>query len=460
MGYIKNYDSLAISAERKIVLDIIEAGLAAIQPEQVLSNIQLQGNSLAIQEHTFDLSSYERIFLLGFGKGSGAVAKKLEEILGEKLTEGCVIDVTLEHFTKVQFTLGTHPLPSEQNISFTEQAIKQLSHITEKDLVLVVICGGGSAMLVAPNTISLDQKIEINKALLESGATISEMNTIRKHISRVKGGGLAKIVYPATVISLIFSDVPGNDLSVIASGPTEKDPSTINDAQNIIEKYGLLQKLQFPLNDLIETPKENKYFENVHNLLLLSNLTALEAMQQKALLMQWKASIYSEKFQGEAKIAGKELIFQTQEGTILLIGGETTVKVRNIHGKGGRNQELVLSALNHVEDDVILCSLDSDGWDNSSFAGAIGDSLTLKKAKGLNIDPELYLNENNSLEFFQKIKDGVSTGRLPSNVSDLIVILKKTKRVSKIAQQIISSQIENSAHIPNYIQNKSLKENR
>lgn len=440
MRLIKNFDELATTPEREVVLQIIEAGLSAIQPENVIhKNISLQDTILTIQDKTFDLSHYEHIYLIGFGKGSAGISKLIEEILGERLSEGYVIDTNEEKFSKIKFTKGTHPLPSLENFKFTKKVIERFNgKLTKDDLVLVVICGGGSAMLVAPNKISLDQKIAVNKALLTSGATIIEMNTVRKHLSRVKGGGLAKILYPSTVVSLIFSDVPGNDLSFIASGPTVKDATSIDDAWRLIKRFKIEKKVSLAKNDMIETPKEDKYFEKAKNLLILSNQTALSAMFEKALLLGWKVSILSDRIEGEAKTVGKRLIDSTDSGSILLAGGETTVTVHG-KGEGGRNQELVLGAMPLLNDDITVASIGSDGWDNTPFAGAIGDAQTLNKAQYLNIDPQMYLNSNNSQEFFEKVKDGITTGRLPSNVSDLMVVLKKKHIIARsVSDEAIS----------------------
>lgn len=377
MGFIKNYDQLNISPQRKIVLDLIEAAIESIQPEKVLENFSVQ-----------DLDKYEHVYLIGFGKGSAKISKIIEQKLGDKLTEGYVIDVTSAEFNRIQFTQGTHPLPSQTNIDFTKKVVERFEgKLSEKDLVLVVVCGGGSALFEFP-TVSLDELIKKNDELLRSGLTIAQMNEERKKISKVKGGKLAQILSPAKVLGLISSDVPGNDLSVISSGPT-----------------------------VINLP-------NVENKLMLSNKTALDAMKKKADELTIASQIYFDEIQGEAKNVGTELIKMANPDLILLAAGETTVTVRNPNGKGGRNQELVLGSLLNVNERVTIASFDSDGWDNSESAGAIGDSKTLSKAKELNLDLQKFLDENNSFEFFQKTGDAIITGRLPSNVADIIIVYK------------------------------------
>ncbi|GIW67545.1 MAG: hydroxypyruvate reductase [Candidatus Parcubacteria bacterium] len=443
---IKNFNQLAINKERKIALAMIENGLKALNYRKV------------IQEKFFNkyldkVKKYKNVYLIGFGKGSAQVANILKRKI--KFREIYVIDVIGKYYR------GTHPLPSLKNYQFTKKIIERFSgQLTKNDLVIVVVCGGGSAMLVQPK-ISLKQYIQINQQLLKSGANIYEMNTIRKHLDLVKGGGLAKILYPAKLISLIFSDVPGNDLSFIASGPTVKDKTTIKDALGIIKKY----KLKIKKEDLIETPKENKYFQNIKNLLVLSNLTALRTMKEKAERLGLKAKILTDNLRGDVKDVAKFLLTEIKnfKGNILLAGGETTVKVKG-QGKGGRNQELVIWFLKYLAEEtdltrnvrnyrninnnlgqnisiysvssvrsvsvsgisvpssILIISINSDGWDNTPFAGAIGDKITLEKLKRLNLDVDYFLNNNNSYAFFRKVKDGIITGRLSINVSDLILV--------------------------------------
>lgn len=425
MGIIKNYSELNTNPQRKIVLDLIEAALSSIHPETVMNaNFKLQDNELIIQNQKINLNEYERIFFLGFGKGSAKISKLIEEKLKSKLTKGFVIDITEQNFEKIEFTLGTHPLPSTDNLNFTQKVIDNLNDLTDKDLVLVVICGGGSVMFEKPFSIDLNKLIEVNHALLNSGADIMEVNTIRKHLSLTKGGGLAKILSPAKVFSLIFSDVPGNGLSFIASGPTVIDKTTIDDALNIYRKYKL-EDLGLQIYDFKETPKQDAEFKHVENILMLSNLTALNAMKQKAKDLNIPAEIFSEKFQSDAELAGIALIEKTPPHSILLTGGETVVNVKNPKGVGGRNQEVVLSALFELDENTTIASFDSDGWDNSPAAGAIGDLETLQKAKNQGLNPQEFLKENNSLVFFKNIRDAIVTDRLSSNISDLFIVYKK-----------------------------------
>jgi glycerate-2-kinase len=463
---IKNFKSLALNKERRIALEIVEAGLSALDYEKIdfekyLSYPNEKPNKLPeSSDRIFGQNSgkafgqYSGIYLIGFGKGSSKIADILRKKI--KFKEIYVIDVKGRYFK------GTHPLPSRKNFLFTKKITERFQgKLTKDDLVIVLVCGGGSAMLVYPK-IDLKKYIQVNQELLKSGANIYEMNTIRKHLDLVKGGGLLKILYPAKVISFIFSDVPGNDLSFIASGPTVKDKTKIADALRIIKKYKLKSVKK---EDLIETPKEEKYFKNVRNILALSNLTALKAMKEKAESLGLKAKILTDNLKGDVKDVAKFLFQEIKKSKekILIAGGETTVKVKG-KGKGGRNQELVLWFLKYTDlygsktdytDNIyprksaldpresayknnirvnprcnqsssafLIISLNSDGWDNTEFAGAIGDKMTLEKAEKLKLDIDKFLENNDSFHFFKKTKDGIITGRLPVNVADLIILCK------------------------------------
>jgi glycerate-2-kinase len=425
MSYIKNYAALASNENRKVVLQLIEAALASIAPATVLQNHFLrQGNTLKIQRQTFNLDEYNRVFLIGFGKGSSGICKHIEEKLGDKLTAGFDIDVVDETFQKVHYTKGTHPLPSQVNIDHTRKVLETIHNLTEKDLVLVVICGGGSVMFEKPYKVELETLTQTVKALLNSGANITEMNVIRKHLSSVKGGGLAKHLFPATVASLIFSDVPGNDLSVIASGPTVADHTSMNNVRSILKKYAITEKVKISPTDFTETTTQAKYFAKVHNILMLSNLTAIHAMEMKSRELGYKAYILTDKLQGDARELGRKLLDDTAPGEILLAGGESTIKVTG-KGKGGRNQALVVSTLPYIKNNnTVIASFGTDGWDFYGFAGAIGDYQTIHKAKEKNLDPKKYLKNDNTYEFLTQVGDGIDTGKLESNVSDLYIVFK------------------------------------
>lgn len=420
MGYIKNFDQLATSPQRKIVLQLIETAFTAIAPKHVMSSsFVLDGSKLHIKDKTYDLSRFEKIFVVGFGKGSSGICKYIEGILGQRLTAGWDIDLVDETFQKIQYSKGTHPLPSQTNVNFTEHVLQNLQHLSERDLVLVVICGGGSALFESP-TIPLPRLDAVDKELLRSGATISEMNMIRKHLSKVKGGGLAEKLYPATVVGMMFSDVPGNDMKVIASGPTVKDETMLSHVEEVVKKYQLQSVEQ---KDFIETPTDEKYFTNVCNMIMVSNQTALSAMCDKAKELGYHAVILTDRLQGDAKKIGKVLLTEARNNEILLAGGETTVHVTG-NGTGGRSQTLVLASLGSLEGTEVITAFGSDGWDFTTFAGAIGDVNTLRKSDSLGLEIKSFLDNDDSTTFFQKVGDGIDTGKLESNVSDLFIVAK------------------------------------
>ncbi len=426
---IKNFGQLSQTPERRVALEVVEAGLEAIDPVNSIPRaVQLAGNTLTVNGTPFDLAITERIFLLGFGKGSARISKIIEALLGDRLTAGTVIDVTPETFAKISFTLGTHPLPSPTNLGFTAAALQLLSGLTERDLVLVVICGGGSALFEQPaEGVSLEQQIGLFRTLTERGADIFELNTVRKHLSRVKGGQLVQHLFPARVVSLVASDVPGNDLATIASGPTMPDMTTITDAQLVLQKYQVAESYA-----LVETPKETKYFERVTNAIILSNRTALEAMAARAQAFGYLATIHSDQLHGRTTAVTQLLLDQallaaainTTKGFILLAGGETTVEVLG-QGTGGRNQECALRALLQLDGQTTFVALDSDGWDNTSAAGAIVDANTLARAQAQGLNPQQSLATSDSYTFFQAVGDAIMIDRLPSNVADLFIVLRK-----------------------------------
>ncbi len=426
---IKNLRKISQTKERKIALQIINVGLNSLRYENFLKeNFKVQDSILKIKDKEYNLKNFENVYLIGFGKGSFAIGRFIKRKLKKYLKESYLIDVSQKpqknNLNHIEIK-GTHPLPSKTNLQFTQKVIKRFENkLTEKDLVIVVICGGGSAMLVSPAKIDLNEYININQQLLKSGADIYEMNIVRKHLDRVKGGGFAKILFPAKVISLIFSDVPGNDLNFIASGPTIKDKTNLQQAIKITQKF----KIKINKDWLIETPKENKYFKNVDNILMISNLTALKAMEEKAKNFNLKVKIFTDDLKGEVSEVAKKILREIKKvkENILLFGGETTVKVRG-QGKGGRNQELVLWFLKYLlreKENYLIISINSDGWDNTPFAGALGDKLTLEKAKKQNLNIDEFLKNNDSFNFFKKVNDGIITGRLPFNVADLILVFK------------------------------------
>jgi len=424
-----------VTKTRERLLKIAEAGLQAIDTEKTVSEkVNLHGNELEIGDKVFNLEKMKRIFVAGVGKCSLEAARALEKILESRITDGVVIDIHKGKLERIKTFSGTHPFPTEENISATKELIKLLEKSGESDLVIFLISGGGSTLLCQPKEHTCASEAELVKHLFSEGATIKEINTVRKHISLARGGNLAKYAYPSKVVSLIFSDVPGDDLSFVASGPTVPDTTTVRDAEKVLDKYGAWERCGISKKGLVETPKESKIFKRVSNILFISNKTAIKAMAREAKKMGFIPSIQNLSLRGEASKVGEEItkkLHRFSKNTVLLYGGETTVALRQDKvlreraGKGGRNQELVLSALRFIGDGEVLAALASDGEDNTDAAGAICDKMTREKTEKRGLKPEEHLKRHSSYDFFAALGDQILTGPTGSNVSDLIIALKE-----------------------------------
>ncbi len=438
MGVIKNFNKLAESDARRAALRILEAGYAAINTETAVRQaVRLQGDMLTVLGKTYDLSGIERLYVAGVGKCSTSAAAELERILGDRIADGIVIDVRCDKKLKrIKTCEGDHPLPSERNIAATAELVQLLKNAAERDLVLMIVSGGGSTLLCQPENKTCQEEAVIIQYLFDRGATIQEINTIRKHLSLARGGFLAAHAYPARVVSLIFSDVPGDDISFVASGPTVRDTSTAADAAAIADKYALAQKCDFLAENLIETPKEEKFFERVDNHIVVSNEIALAAMADAARGEGYKPVICSSCLTGEARVAGENIardLQRAKQKSVLLYGGETTVTMMR-EGKpagrkdsavmGGRNHELALAALMRISDGDLVLAAASDGRDNSDHAGVIADACAKAHAAARHLNAHDFLEQHNSYAFFQKTKDAILTGHTGSNVSDLVIALK------------------------------------
>ncbi len=426
---IKNFSKLATTKSRKDALKIAEAGLWAIDTQKVILNkIKLQKNSLVIDKKVFSLKNVKNIYVVAIGKCAGEASLALEKILGKKIKAGIALDVkTVKGLKIIKSLAGSHPLPSQKNTDGSIEIINLIKNLIENDLVLFVISGGGSTLLCAPRKGTCQEETLIVQKLMDSGATINEINTVRKHLSVARGGYLAKYTYPAKSIALIFSDVIGNDLQFIASGPTVKDTTTIRQAFEILNKYNVQKVCAIEDCGLVETPKHNEFFKPVTNLIFVSSEVALKAMSETAKKLGYKVKICTTCLKGEARDVGTKIaaeINRSKSKTILLYGGETTVNVKG-EGKGGRNMELVLSALNTINENSLILSLASDGIDNTDLAGALCDKMTSEKAEKLKLKPLKYLAENNSYPFFKKTGDYILTGKTGSNVSDLVIAIRK-----------------------------------
>jgi len=424
---IKNFDELAVTPARTSLLSIAEAGYTAIETPQVIRNaVSLSGDTLSIQGASYNLNEYEHVYVLGVGKCAHDSAVELESILGERIAEGVVIDVrTSNALRRIQCFAGSHPFPTNENAGFTAQMLALAEKATEHDLVLVIVSGGGSTLLCQPDTHTCADEAGLVQHLFKEGATIEELNTIRKHLSKARGGHIAATAHPAEVVSLIFSDVPGDDIRTIASSPTVRDETTLEEAREVFTKYGA-ENCGFSIDHLFETPKDEAMFKRVHNKLVLKNTTALEAMKVRAEELGYAATIKETKLQGEARVVAEELINEIRmekPRTIHLYGGETTVTITG-PGKGGRNEEMSLAAVPLIEEDELLVSLASDGRDNTDFAGGIADKYTKGKAEDAGLKPEDYLYTNDSFSFFHTLQQGIMTGYTGANVADLVIVIK------------------------------------
>lgn len=442
---------------RQQALEIFKAGLKAVDPiEAIYRHVKVMDEAIVINDQRLDLMSYERIFVVGAGKAVAPMAKALEGLLDERITKGVIV-VKEGHglpLKQVKICEGGHPVPDEGGVRGTEEILSVAEEAGEKDLVICLISGGGSALLIAPPVgISLKDKQEATKLLLACGATIHELNTIRKHLSRSKGGRLAQAAYPATVISLILSDVVGDDLDVIGSGPTVPDSSTFQETEQILKRYGIWDQLAVSIRDHIQkgvrgeiedTPKsEAAAFQRCSSVMVGTNLQAMLAASSEAERLGYRPLILSTKVEGEAREVAKVHAAIAKEilssgnpisaPACILFGGETTVTLQG-DGKGGRNQEYALASALALEgqDNVVVLSGGTDGTDGpTDAAGAIADGATVDRARHKGIDPGEYLRRNDSYNFFKQLDDLVITGPTRTNVMDIYMFLIQNEKATQ-----------------------------
>ncbi len=420
--YIQNFDHLAVNKERVDLLTIIESGYEAIDTKEIIKkNINIKDSILTIKNQSYDMNNFERLFVIGFGKTSSVAVSAIEEVLGDRIDGGIVIDKKVGEHKYVKAYVASHPVPKEGNVGISKELVDLATNLGEKDLAIVVVSGGGSAMLSWPET-EFEQGALIYTEFLKSGGDITELNTLRKHLSLLKGGGLAKMLYPATVASLIFSDVPGDNFNQVASGPTYKGTSTIKEAQDILKKYKLKDEYAWK-----ENPTEDKYFEKVNNIILVTNNYALEGMEKKGIELGYNViNVGSELYQDSEYII-KLLLSKAKPHSIVIGAGEPSIIIKKGEsGVGGRCESLAIRALNEITPDDLLSSYASDGIDNlSSSAGAIADMTTLEKVKEKNLSIEKNIEDNTVDEFFKQTNDQIITGETGSNVSDVMILLRK-----------------------------------
>ncbi len=418
--WVKNFDALATSQARKDALTILEAGYDSIQTDQVIAkSVTVTEDSISVRGRRFDMSAYKNIYLMGFGKGSCAAVYALYGILSSRLKKTVVIDRAIRATCppEVEAFAGTHPLPSGANVEATKVLMGVAEEAGPDDLVFVVVAGGGSSLLCSSDG-ECDDSIRLFKEFERVGATIRELNMVRKHISRLKGGGLAELLHPATVIGLVFSDIVGGDPEEVASGPTYPDRSTNDDARKILAHYGLEGAFE-----LRETPKDKQYFEKVTNMVLVSNEEALQAMAKAAGDLGYETVILEEPIYDFSGPALAKLFDRSGAGRVVLAGGEVKLQIPEDHGTGGRCQFLALEALRALGADDVFVAAASDGRDNSDEAGAIVDMGTVRRITEAGMDLAPYRARMDTIPVFKKTGDEILTGGLEGNVSDWYFVL-------------------------------------
>ncbi len=433
---------------RAQIVRVMEAALRAVDPgEAVQAQLRRQGEILWVGERAFDLARYERIFVVGAGKAGAPMTQAVEAVLGDRITAGLVnvkYGYTLPTKTVILNEAG-HPIPDEGGVSGARRIADLLAGAGGDDLVICLISGGGSALMSLPaEGITLADMQALTDALLKAGATINEINSLRKHLEVMKGGRLARLAHPAQVVSLILSDVVGNPLDVIASGPTVADTSTFSDAYAVLEHYGLVETVPGSIVEALragmagsaaETPKPGApLFAQTHNVIVASNDIAARAAQKEAESLGFSTLLLSTYVEGEAREVAKVLAAIAKEivhsGAPLsapacaIVGGETTVTVRG-EGKGGRNQEMALMAAIGIEglERVSIACLATDGTDGPTDAsGALADGQTVSRAREMGLDPWTYLSRNDAYRFFAPLGDLLMTGPTNTNVNDLAFV--------------------------------------
>jgi len=449
MAIIKNREALAKTSLRKQALDIIEAGINRVLPPNVIKSAvgyDPARQILTVSGDTYHLSR-GRVFVIGGGKASGLMAETLESILPpEKITAGIINGKSADYKTsRIRLITAGHPIPDKRGVNGVKEmlALKPDYAVGENDLVLCLISGGGSALMPCPVAgVSLKDKQRITELLISSGAEIAEINTVRKHLSQIKGGQLGAYFAPASVVSLILSDVIGNDLAVIASGPTSPDPTTFAGAYKILERHQLLAKTPRSVASFLkkgcrgkvtETPKA---LDNCHNYIIGDNRLALEAMKNKAQEMGFTAGIITAQQRGDTTVAAqsraRELLSARYAGyDALLIGGETTPKLPTPAGRGGRNQHFATAsilAMAPYPGEWVVASVGSDGSDFlPEVAGAIVDHNSLGNAKKKKIDVKAYLDRYDSNTLLEQLGGSlIITGATGTNVGDVMLYLFRT----------------------------------
>ncbi len=432
-----------------LVPELVQAALRAADPAAAVQRaVRLEDDLLHVADKTYDLNRVRHVYAVGAGKASATMAQALEEMLGERLTGGIIVTKYgyARPTRRVTVREAGHPIPDEAGVQATRELLDLVDQADVDDLVLALISGGGSALLVAPaEGLTLEDIQATTDLLLASGATINELNAVRKHLSAIKGGQLARRVAPARLVTLIVSDVVGDPLDVIASGPTVPDPTTFADAWDVLVRFGLLERVPAPVRAHLqegragrrpETPKPgDPLFERVHNAIIASNRQAAEAAAVRATELGYHALVLTTFLEGEAREVGTVLAALARElashdrpvprPACLVLGGETTVTVRG-PGKGGRNQEMALSAALRLDGlpNTVVATLATDGGDGpTDAAGGIVDGHTMMLARQRGVDVRGALARNDSYRALDALGALLKTGPTGTNVNDLAFVI-------------------------------------
>ena len=428
---------------------IFSAALIASDPgAAVKRNLRLHGDQLYVAGRAYELASIRNIFVTGCGKASAPMASAVEELLGDKIADGVIV-VKYGHgapLKKIRVVEAGHPIPDQAGLDGARQVVELVYKCDERDLVLFLISGGGSALLPFPaDGLSLADKQQTTEALLKSGAGIGEINTLRKHLSRLKGGQLAKLAAPARMIALILSDVIGDALDAIASGPTAPDNSTYDECLEILRRYQLHDRIPSAVVDYLQSGADGKYdetpkpsdaiFQAVQNVVIGSNRMAVEAARRRADELGYHTMILADSVEGESRAVATSHASLMQEiartnkpiprPACVISGGETTVTIYG-DGVGGRNQEFALAAAIEIDglNNAVVLSGGTDGTDGpTDAAGGIVDGSTVERGKAMGLDARDFLNRNDSYNFLRATDDLLVTGPTLTNVMDLQVAL-------------------------------------
>jgi len=430
---------------RRDALHAIRAALEGSDPRRLVRRaLTFDGDGLSIGGRRYPLDDYRKITVVGAGKASGLMAAEVELILGDRIDGGIVIVPETQgsfiNLKRIRVEKSSHPLPARKGVLAARRALKTLDRVGRRDLVIFLFSGGGSSLMPLPASgITLEELRTVTTLLLNSGADIDEINCVRKHISRIAGGRLVERT-SGEAISLIVSDVVGDNPASVASGPTVPDPTTFRMARDVLERHEIWGSLPLSVKTVIqsgvdgrikETPKPgDPAFARVHSFVIGSNSDACMAAQKALEDLGYQVKYLKEPITGEARFVGKTLVGLSTSNTshgkwAVVAGGETTVTVRG-RGKGGRNQELALSAALTLkgERETTLVSFATDGIDGpTEAAGAIADTSTCKRAGTLGLNPSESLKSNDSYTFFRTLRDLIVTGPTGTNVNDLVIAL-------------------------------------